>query len=74
MIRIIISQFGRCRIRSEAFGSLMSNWHIKSSYVLANFVIDNGDIDCYPGQVQYYFKHIVDLLTRSSEYNLAFIQ
>jgi len=74
MIRIIMNQFERCRIGSEVFGSLMSNWHIKSSYVLANFVTDNGDIDCYPGQVQYYFKHIVDLPTGPSEHNLAFIR
>jgi hypothetical protein len=73
MIHIIMNQFGRCRIGSEVFGSLMSNQHIKSLYVLANFVTDNGDINCYPGQVQYYFKHIVDLPTGPSEYNLAFI-
>ena len=73
-IHIIMNQFGRCRIESEVFGSLMSNRHIKSSYVLANFVMDNRDIDCYPGQVQYYFKHIVDLPTRPSEHNLAFIR
>ena len=73
-IRIIMNQIGRCRIGSEVFGSLMSNRHIKSSYVLANFVMNNGDIDCYPGQVQYYFKHIVDFPTGPSEHNLAFIQ
>ena len=41
---------------------------------MANFVIDNGEVNCYPGQVQYYFKHIVDLSTGPSEHNLAFIQ
>ena len=73
-ICIIMNQFGRCRIEFEVFSSLMSNQYIRSLYILANFVTDNGDIDCYPSQVQYYFKHIVDLPTGPSEHNLAFIQ
>ncbi|PKK67806.1 hypothetical protein RhiirC2_783041 [Rhizophagus irregularis] len=34
---------------------------------------ESGDIDCYPGQVQYFFTHAVNLPDGLSEHNLAFI-
>ena len=37
-----INQYGRCRIGSEIFGSAMSSRHIKSSFVLAQFVNQDG--------------------------------
>src|SRR6266540_2400238 len=56
IIRVKINQFGRCRIGSEVFGSLMSLRHVKSSYILTKFITSDGNVDCYPGQVQYYFS------------------
>jgi hypothetical protein len=73
-IRVKINQFGRCRIGSEIFGSSMSLRHVKSSYILAKFITNDGTVDCYPGQVQYYFTHIVDLPSRSAEHFLAYIR
>ena len=56
------------------FGSKMSMRHVKSSYILANFLTNNGQVDCYPGQVQYYFKHVVDLPNGPTEHNLAYVR
>ena len=73
-VQVKMNQFGRCRIGSEVFGSIMSIRHVKSSYILANFLTDDGQTDCYPGQVQYYFKHIVDLPDGPVEHNLAYVR
>ncbi|GET57982.1 hypothetical protein GLOIN_2v1786147 [Rhizophagus irregularis DAOM 181602=DAOM 197198] len=72
-IRVKINQFGRCRIGSEVFGSAMSVRHTKSSYVLAKFITSDGEVDSYPGQIQYFFKYTVDLPNGQMEHNLAYI-
>ena len=59
------------------FGSAISTRHIKSSFILAKFIVDNGEVelvDCYPGQVQYFFKHIIDLRNGPFEHNLAYVR
>ncbi|GET51674.1 hypothetical protein GLOIN_2v1775288 [Rhizophagus irregularis DAOM 181602=DAOM 197198] len=61
IVQIKMNQFGRCRIGSEIFGSSISSRHVKSSFILAKFMTESGDIDCYPGQVQYFFTHAVNL-------------
>ncbi len=68
-----MNQFGRCWISSEIFGSTLSLRHVKSSYILAKFIISDGIVDCYPGQVQYYFIHTVDFLDSSYEHFLAYV-
>ena len=68
-----MNQFGRCQIGSEFFGSVISSWHKKSSYILAKFMTNNG-IDCYPGQIQYFFTHTVDLPSGASEHYLAYVR
>lgn len=73
-IRVLMDKFGRCRIGSETFGSVMSKRNMKSSYVLAKFLTDDEQVDCYPGQVQYYFRHIVDLPGGPTEHNLAYVR
>ena len=74
VIPVKMNQFGRCRIGSETFGSNMSACHIKSSYILAKFITKDEDIDCFPGQVQFFFAHKVNLPNGELEHNLAFIQ
>ena len=74
VIRIKMNQFGRCRIGSEVFGSSISIRHAKSSYILAKFITKDGTVDCYPGQVQYYFTHTVDLPNGPSEHFLAYVR
>jgi len=74
IIQIKMNKFERCQIGSKVFGSSMSSRHIKSSFVLAKFITDNnGNVNCYPKQVQYFFTHTINLLSGLSEHNLAFI-
>lgn len=74
VISVRINQFGRCRIGSEIFGSNMSARHIKSSYILAKFITQDNNVDCYPGQVQFFFSHKANLPSGELEHNLAFIR
>ena len=74
VIPVKMNQFGRCRIGSEIFGSNISSRHIKSSYVLLKFIAQDNRVDCYPGQVQYYFRHILDLPSGPVEHNLAYVR
>jgi hypothetical protein len=52
----------------------MSSRHVKSSFILAKFTTADGQVDRYPGQVQYYFKHVVDLPDGKAEHNLAYVR
>ncbi|GET53653.1 hypothetical protein GLOIN_2v1775288 [Rhizophagus irregularis DAOM 181602=DAOM 197198] len=74
IIRVRMNQFRRCRIGSEIFGSKMSSHHVKSSFVTAKFIIIDDDVDIYPGQVQYYFTHTVDLPNSPAEHFLAYVR
>ena len=49
VISVKINQFSRCRIGSKTFESNMLAHHIKSSYILAKFIIQDGNIDCWLG-------------------------
>ena len=57
VIQNIANQYGRIRIGSEIFDSVMSSRNIKGSFVLARFVNHDGSVDLYPGQVQFFFIH-----------------
>lgn len=74
IIQVKVNQFGRCRIGSEIFGSTMSLRHVKSSYILAKFITSDGTVDCYPGQVQHYFTHTIDLPDGPAEHFLAYVR
>ena len=74
IIRVKMSQFGRCRIGSETFGSKMSSRHVKSSFVLAKFITEDDNVECYPGQIQYFFKYMVDLPNGPAKHFLAYIR
>src|SRR6185295_12290930 len=51
-------QFGRLRIGLEIFGSTMSIRHIRSSFIMANFINQDGvSSDTYVGQIQYFIQH-----------------
>ncbi len=68
-----MNQFGRYQISSEVFRSSMSLWHMKSSYILAKFITSDGNVNCYSGQVQYYFSHTIDLPNGLTEHFLAYV-
>src|SRR5688572_23628843 len=71
-IQVKMNQF-RCRIGSEIFRSSTSLRHVKNSYILAKFITNDGTVDCYPNQVQYYFTHKVNLPSGKAEHFLAFV-
>ena len=71
---VTINKFSHCRIGSEVFGSSMSSRHVKSSFILAKFITIDDQVDCYAGQVQYFFKHIVEFEDAPKEHNLAYIR
>ncbi|GBB96847.1 hypothetical protein RclHR1_02850018 [Rhizophagus clarus] len=75
IISVKMNQFRRCRIGSEIFSSKMSSRHIKNLFVIAKFVMDDNIVDSYPGQVQYFFKHTINLPNNEpTEHFLAYIQ
>jgi len=67
----MVNQFGHVRILTEIFGSTMALRYLKNANVLAKFIQDNETTDLFPGQVQYYFEHIMDEL---KTHRLAFIK
>jgi hypothetical protein len=71
-----VKQYGRLRIGAEVFGSKLSSRHIKSANVLAQFVTDDeGSIDTYPGQVQFFFEHTINLPNSPGvKHSLAFVK
>src|SRR5438477_13012559 len=69
-----INQYGRYRIGSEIFGSAMFSRHIKSSFVLIQFVNQDGSVKMYSGQVQYFFTHYLNLPNRTVEHKLSYIR
>src|SRR5437588_1750537 len=52
----------------------MYSCHIESSSVLAQLVTTNRSVNSFPGQVQYFFEHSVNLLNGLVEHKLAYIQ
>ena len=68
-----IKQYGRLKIGVDIYGSIQAARHEKSSYILARFVQDNGTVNTYPGQVQFFFEHTVYKL-QSLVYLLALVR
>ncbi|CAB5380533.1 unnamed protein product [Rhizophagus irregularis] len=64
----MVNQFGRVRILAEIFGSVMAPRYLKNANVLAKFIQNNETIDLFPGQVQYYFEHIMRISANSILY------
>jgi hypothetical protein len=74
VIPIKMSQFGRCRIGSETFGSKISSRHVKNSFIVAKFIMADNNVDVYPGQVQFYFTHTVDFPNGPNEHFLVYVR
>ena len=56
-----ITQHGRIRIGSEIFGTNIAPRYRKNSYILAKFIQENESVNTFPGEVQFYFTHTIDL-------------
>lgn len=74
VVRPQINQFGRIRIGSEIFGSAITPRYLKNSFILANFIQENNIVELYPGQVQYFFEHEVNLPTGKQIHRLAYVR
>jgi hypothetical protein len=68
-----IKQHGRLRIGADVYGSVQAARHEKSAYVLARFVQEDGTIDMYPGQVQFFFEHTIYKL-QATIHSLALVR
>jgi hypothetical protein len=69
-----VNQFGRIRIATEIFGSTFAPRYRRSSNILAKFIQDDETIDMFPGQVQFYFEHTIQLPTGTKTHRLAFVK
>src|SRR5277367_1695341 len=69
-----IKQYGRLRIGADVYGSVQAARHKKSSYILARFVQEDGIIDIYPGQVQFFFEHLIYLNLQPLTHSLALVK
>ena len=68
-------QFGRLRIGLEIFGSTMSIRHIRSSFIMANFINQDGvSSDTYVGQIQYFIQHTFKINNNEFKHHLAFVR
>ncbi|EXX61664.1 hypothetical protein GLOIN_2v1775288 [Rhizophagus irregularis DAOM 181602=DAOM 197198] len=69
-----VSRFSRLRIGTEIFGSTLSSRHAKSAKILARFILSDDTTDTYIGQIQFFFKHNIDLKESLKMHYLAFIR
>jgi hypothetical protein len=74
IVRPQINQFGRIRIGAELFGSANTPRYLKNSYILARFVQENDSVEVFPGQVQYFFEHEVNLPGGKRTHLLAYVR
>lgn len=69
-----IKLHGRLRIGADIYGSIQAARYERSSYILARFVQDDGSVDTYPGQVQFFFEHTIYLNNKSTTHSLAHVK
>jgi len=70
-----INQCGRIRVAAEIFGSALAPRYKKNSYILAKFTQDNESTELYPGMVQFYFEHVLQLPTIGERmHKLAYVK
>jgi hypothetical protein len=72
----ISTRYGRMQIGAEVFGSIMSSRHQTSAFIFAKFAGGRGGhVDVYPGQVQYYIKHALEVPGQESDFHyLAYVR
>ncbi|PKY56565.1 hypothetical protein RhiirA4_476956 [Rhizophagus irregularis] len=70
-----INQYARLKIGAEIFGSMISGRHEKNATILAKWKAFNDEsIDIYPGEVQYYFEHTLNLPDGPRTHLLAYVK
>ena len=68
------NQYGRCQIGAEVFGCTTSPRHIKSSFIVSKFINQDGSVDTYPGQVQHFFEHNINMHSQNLTHKLAYVK
>src|SRR5688572_12915230 len=70
-----VNRYRRCQIGAEIFGCATSSRHIKNSFILAKFISNDGkSVDTYPGQVQYFFEHSINLYSWNLTHKFAYVK
>jgi hypothetical protein len=72
---LMFNQHARLQIGAEIFGSMISSQHEKNATILAKWKAANDDsTDVYPGEVQYYFEHILRFPDGAKTHLLAYVK
>jgi hypothetical protein len=76
VVLLDVDQFGHIQIGAEVFGSILVLQYEKNVYILAKFIQEDNIIDVlYPGQMQFYFDHKINLSDdKVIIYHLAFVK
>jgi len=62
VVELKVTKFGRLMIGAKVISSTFLVRYIRSANILFKFILDDNDTtDIYPGQVQFFFKHIIHL-------------
>ncbi len=74
IVRPQINQFGHVQIGAEVCRLANTPKYIRSSFIFAKFVQDDDSVEVFPGQVQYFFEHEVNLPSRKQTHRLAYVR
>lgn len=70
-----MNQHARLQIGSEIFGSMLSGCQEKNATIFAKWeAARDNSTDIYPGEVQYYLKHTLELPEGSRTHLLAYVK
>lgn len=69
-----VNQYGRIRIGAETFGATIAPRYKRNSHILAKFIQEDESIDLFPGEVQFFFEHTIDLPIGTKTHCLAFVK
>ncbi|CAG8724606.1 1471_t:CDS:2, partial [Ambispora leptoticha] len=68
-----VTEFGKVKISDEIFGSTSAAKQKRLAKILAKFILANRSTDIYPGIVQFYFEHVVQLPEGPKKHVLVFV-
>jgi hypothetical protein len=69
-----VNQYGRIRIGTEVFGATIAPRYMRNSHIIAKFIQEDETTDMYPGEVQFYFEHSIELPIGTKTHHLAFVK
>jgi hypothetical protein len=69
-----VDQYGRIRIGTEIFGATIAPRYKRNSHILAKFIQEDETTDIFPGTVQFFFEHTIELPIGTKTHHLAFVK